>query len=82
MTTSTILTAALLEVRAYLAREVQREDIRNEAAWEAGSDHEEHAAAEALDRLDSALRQIRDTGGAPKVDRNSAYAVSRPSMAA
>lgn len=60
MSSQTNLTAALLEVRAYLAREAQAEDFRNEAAWEAGSSREEeHAASDALTRLDEVLRQIK-----------------------
>ena len=58
MTSHSTLKAALLEVRAFLAQEAQAEDFRNEAAWEAGSSHEERAAIDALARLDEALRQI------------------------
>ncbi|MFG1263322.1 hypothetical protein [Xanthobacter aminoxidans] len=59
MSSQTNLTAALLEVRAYLAQEAQAEDFRNEAAWEAGSSREEHAASDALTRLDEVLRQVK-----------------------
>lgn len=56
----TTLQAALMDVRAYLAQLAQAEDFRNEAAWEAGSSSaEEHAASDALTRLDEALRQIK-----------------------
>ena len=56
----TKLQAALMDVRAYLAQLAQAEDFRNEAAWESGSSSaEEHAASDALVRLDEALRQIK-----------------------
>lgn len=53
------LATALMDVRAYLAREARNEDFRNEAAWEAGSSREEHAAIDALTRLDDILQRIR-----------------------
>ncbi len=59
MNSQTNLKAALLEVRAFLVQEAQAEDFRNEAAWEAGSSREEHAASDALTRLDEVLRQIK-----------------------
>ncbi|MBN8918084.1 MAG: hypothetical protein J0I31_21010 [Rhizobiales bacterium] len=59
MSSQTNLKAALMEVRAYLAQEAQAEDFRNEAAWEAGSSREEHAASDALTRLDEVLRQLK-----------------------
>ncbi|MEP9353807.1 hypothetical protein ABLE93_09430 [Xanthobacter sp. KR7-65] len=55
----TSLTSALLEVRAFLAGQAQAEEFRNEAAWEAGSSHEEHAAIDALARLDEALGRLQ-----------------------
>ncbi|QRG04963.1 hypothetical protein EZH22_17710 [Xanthobacter dioxanivorans] len=82
MTSLATLTAALLHVRAYLAREARDEDIRNEAAWEAGSAREEHAAAEALNRLDEALRQLKPDASLPTTEEESAYAAHRQFMAA
>ncbi|MFG1183488.1 MULTISPECIES: hypothetical protein [Xanthobacter] len=69
MSSQTNLTAALLEVRAYLAQEAQAEDFRNEAAWEAGSSREEHAASDALTRLDEVLRQVKAQQRPNKEDR-------------
>ncbi|MFG1200894.1 hypothetical protein V5F29_00680 [Xanthobacter aminoxidans] len=69
MSSQTNLTAALLEVRAYLAREAQAEDFRNEAAWEAGSSREEHAASDALTRLDEVLREVKAQQRPSKEDR-------------
>lgn len=60
MTSLATIVAALLDVRTYLAREAQSEDIRNEAAWEAGSTGVEHAASDALNRLDEILGQLKD----------------------
>lgn len=62
MNAHTTLTAALLDVRVYLAREAQAEEFRNEAAWEAGSSREERAAIDALARLDAAIGQLKATG--------------------
>lgn len=54
------LQAMLMDVRAYLVQQAQAEDFRNEAAWEAGSSRdEEHAASDALIRLDEALHQLK-----------------------
>lgn len=60
MSSLTNLHAMLMDVRTYLAQQAQAEDFRNEAAWEAGSSRdEEHAASDALIRLDEALRQLK-----------------------
>lgn len=68
----TALQAALMDVRAYLAQLAQAEDFRNEAAWESGSSNaEEHAASDALTKLDEALRQIK-ADARPRKDERSA----------
>ncbi len=58
MSSHSDLKATLLHVRAYLALQAQAEEVRNEAAWEAGSSREERAAIDALTRLDEALREL------------------------
>ncbi|MFG1344849.1 hypothetical protein V5F59_08140 [Xanthobacter autotrophicus DSM 431] len=75
MTSLATITAALLDVRAYLARQAQAEEIRNEATWESGSTREEHEASDALDRLDEVLRELKES--APPQDSERASRTGR-----